>query len=83
MNIYITDKTGKKFWNTSVSAAWSIGERRNLTRHLNQIKAGNPAYAKCAIDRDSACIVEELDRFDTTNYEENISDDELLEALKG
>jgi hypothetical protein len=50
MKLYITDKTGKKFFNTSVSVAWSHGERNNLNHHLQAIKAGNKAYANCKID---------------------------------
>lgn len=77
MNIYITDKTGKKFWNTSVSAAWSSGERRNLTKHLDAIKSNHPSYAKCNIDAETARIVEESDRFDLPP----ITDDQLLSEL--
>lgn len=69
MKIYITDKSGKKFWNTLVSFAWADGERRNLKRHLTAIKANHPAYKDCAIDSQSARIVEEMDEFDERELE--------------
>ena len=64
MQIYITDKTGRKFWNTNVSACYSNGERKNLKRHMRNIKSGSPAYARIGIDSESAHIVEMLDSFD-------------------
>jgi hypothetical protein len=70
MQLYITDKTGKKFWNTSVSVEWSQGERNNLNRHLQAIKSGNRNYA--FVDAATATIVED---------ECQMTDDELLAAL--
>ena len=65
VHIYLTDKTGKRFWNTSCGAGYSPGERHNLQRHLAMIKAGHPAYAKVAIDRETARLVdEEMDGLD-------------------
>jgi len=90
MNIYITDKSVKKFWNTSVSAEWSHGERNNLNRHLQGIKSGNPFYAKCNIDQDTAQVVCKIDKWDrpATNPSlvwddkiQNASDEELLKEL--
>jgi hypothetical protein len=75
MKIYITDKTGKKFWNTSVAAGYAQGERNNLKRHLAAIKSGHRAYTKCGVDAASAALVEECD--DALD----ISDDDLLAAL--
>jgi hypothetical protein len=73
MQLYITDKTGKKFWNTSVSVEWSQGERNNLNRHLQAIKNGNRNYA--FVDAATAAIVEETDEC------QMMTDDELLAAL--
>lgn len=81
MNLCITDKSGKKFWNTTVSAAWAQGERRNLARHLAAIKSKHPTYEGCGVDAESARVVEELDRFD--EQETQMSDDELLAQLLG
>lgn len=75
MQLYITDKTGKRFWNTTVSAEYSNGERHNLQRHLAGIKRRAPAYAGLA-DPETARLVEELDA-----DEQPMTDDELLAAL--
>jgi hypothetical protein len=75
MQLYITDKTGNKFWNTSVSAEWSQGERNNLNRHLQAIKNGNRNYA--FVDAATATIVEVVEETD----ECQMTDDELLAAL--
>jgi len=65
VHLYLTDKTGKKFWHTSCGAGYSSGERANLKRHLAAIKSGHKAYAKCAIDRETARLVdEEMDGVD-------------------
>ena len=78
MQIFITDKTGKRFWNTNVSVGFAQGERKNLARHLSMIKANNPSYARIGIDIDTVKIVEEVDESEITN---NISDDDLLNQL--
>jgi hypothetical protein len=64
INLYITDKTGKKFWNTSCGAGYSSGERHNLKQHLARIKEGHKAYAKCGVDRETARLVEPADELD-------------------
>lgn len=80
MQIYITDKTGQKRWNTEVTAEWAQGERANFRKRLDAIKSGHPAYSH--IDRDSARIVEELSAYDLTDDRlDNMSDDELLAEL--
>jgi hypothetical protein len=55
--LYITDKTGNRFWKTTVTTDYAQGERNNLQQRLTQIKNGNPAFA--FIDSESAQIVEE------------------------
>jgi hypothetical protein len=72
MQIYITDKTGRKFWNTNVAAGFASGERHNLERHLCCAKAGKRGYG--FLDAASVKIVEEADLSE-------MSDDELLNAL--
>ena len=86
MNIWITDKTGKKFFNTSVAAAWASGERNNLSRHLGYIRARNPDYT--FVDAETARIVEELDKGDVPAKETfldsittEMSVDDILEGL--
>jgi hypothetical protein len=59
VRLYLTDKTGKRFWNTSCGLGYSSSEEANLKRHLAMIKASHPAYAKCEIDRESARFVYE------------------------
>jgi hypothetical protein len=55
--LYITDKTGRKFWRTHVTNAYSLGERHNMANRLQAIKTGNPSFR--FVDADSARIVEE------------------------
>ena len=55
MHIYITDKTGAKFWNTSVSAEFSLGERNNMRKRLDSIKSHAKGFE--FIDADTAVIV--------------------------
>lgn len=64
VNLYITDNTGKKFWNTSCGAGYSSGEEHNLRGHLARIKEGHKAYAKCGVDRESARFVYEGEAID-------------------
>lgn len=59
VTLYLTDKTGARFWVTHCGAGYSTGEEHNLQGHLARIKAGHKAYAKCAIDRESARFVYE------------------------
>ena len=92
MHIYLTDDSDRKFFRTYVSAACAQGERNNLARHLGEVKAGNPTYAKIGIDPKSARLVEELDQFDIqdadplTNEQQDefsaMSDDDLLNAIR-
>lgn len=81
-NIYITDKTGRKGWNTSVTYGYHQGEQRNLSRHLANIKAGaagcstfDPATARLVIEVDGV----EID----SDPAAGPSDDELLSELLG
>jgi hypothetical protein len=64
VNLYLTDNTGKKFWNTSCGAGYSSGEEHNLRGHLARIKAGHKAYANVQIDRESARFVYEGEALD-------------------
>ena len=77
-NVYITDKTGKKFFNTQASPMSTMSEIRNLTRHLEAIKAGSKLYAKVGVDQDSAVLM-----LDGTQYKtvDDILDDDLLSEL--
>ena len=53
-HVYITDKSGKRFWNTSVTYGYHDGEVRNLERHLANIKAGKGPNT---IDAETARVV--------------------------
>ena len=77
-NIYITDCTGKKFFNTNASPMSTMSEIRNLKRHLEAIKSGNLAYARVGIDKDTAVLM-----LDDTPYQsmDDILDDDLLNDL--
>jgi hypothetical protein len=72
MQIYITDKSGNRMWNTNVAAGNAQGERNNQVMRLARIKAGLSGFG--FVDAQSARIVEECDEIE-------MSDDELLSAL--
>jgi hypothetical protein len=59
VTLYLTDKTGKRFWETRCGAGYSSGEEHNLRGHLARIQAGHKAYANVGIDRESARFVYE------------------------
>jgi hypothetical protein len=77
-NIYITDCTGKKFFNTNASPLSTMSEIRNLKRHLDAIKAGKLAYVSVGVDKDTAILM-----LDDTPYQsiDDILDDDLLNDL--
>lgn len=77
-SIYITDKSGKKFFNTQTSPMSTMSEIRNLKRHLEAIKSGNPSYSKVAVDQATAVLM-----LDGSPYQsmEEILDDDLLAEL--
>ena len=77
-NIYITDCTGKKFFNTNASPMATMSEIRNLKRHLDAIKSGAKLYAKVGVDKDTAVLM-----LDGTTYQsmDDILDDDLLNDL--
>lgn len=80
IDIYITDHTGKRHFNTNVTDEYSSGERRNLARHLEMIKMRHPAYAKVPVDPDTARI--ECDPPEPARRTiEDMLDDELLREL--
>lgn len=78
-NVYITDKTGNKFWNETVCPSGTMSAIRNLTRHLEAIKANNPAYAKVGIDSASAVLM--LDGEPYQSIDDILDDDDLLAEL--
>lgn len=79
-SIYITDCTGNKFFNTQASPMSTASEIKNLTRHLEAIKAGSEIYAKVGIDKETAKLM-----LDDTPYQtiDDILDDDLLAELLG
>lgn len=54
-NIYITDKNGKKHWNTTASPLSTQAEIKNLQRHLLSAKMTPSLYA--FLDTETAFIV--------------------------
>lgn len=76
-NIYITDKTGKKFFNTNASPMSTASEIRNLTRHLEAIKANKKGYE--FVDTNTAVLMLDNTPYGAVTY----SDDELLNELFG
>ncbi len=57
MQIYITDKSEKKFWRTQVASLYATGERNNMLRRLEMIKLSRPGFT--FVDAETAHIVEE------------------------
>lgn len=77
-NIYITDKTGKKFFNTTASPMSTMSEIKNITRHLEGIKSGNKLYAKIGADPHTAVLMLDDSLYQTMD---DILDDDLLNEL--
>lgn len=82
-NVYITDKTGEKFWNSNCSPYALMSEIKNLSRYLNNIDEGKTGYH--FVDADSAVlIVDGVVYASLVSSEENtMSDDDLLAELLG
>lgn len=76
-NVYITDKTGQKFFNTNASPMSTISEIRNLTRHLESIKANAKGYE--FVDSASATLM--LDGEPYGMIDDILDDDRLLAEL--
>ena len=74
-NLHITDKTGKKFFNTDASPMSTMSEIRNLQRHVEAIKASAKGYEFA----DSASVVLMLDGLPYQTMEEILDDDLLAE----
>ena len=79
-NIYITDKTGKKFFNTTASPMSTMSEIKNITRHLEGIKSGNKLYTKVGVDSSTAVLMLDDSPYQTMD---DILDDDLLAELLG
>lgn len=75
-NVYITDKTGQKFFNTNASPMSTMSEIRNLTRHLEAIKANVKGYG--FVDSASAMLMLDGEPYGMIN---DILDDDLLAEL--
>ena len=70
--LQITDKTGKVGWKIAASPMSVNSEVKNLMRHVEGIRASNPAYASAGFDAESVCL-----QIDGSTYEENLSDSDL------
>lgn len=75
-SIYITDKTGKKFFNTNASPMATMSEIRNLTRHLDAIKQGVKQYENIGIDAVTAILM--LDGEEYKSIDSILDDDDDL-----
>ena len=78
-NVYLTDKTGKKFWNETVCSSGTMSAIRNLTRHLEAIKSNDKVYSKIDIDSQSAMLM--LDDGPYQSIDDILDDDALLSEL--
>lgn len=79
-NIYITDFTGAKFFNTNASPMATASEIKNITRHLDAIKAGAASHQNVRVDRDSAVLMLDGIPYGTTSIDD-ILDEYLLSEL--
>lgn len=75
-NVYITDKTGRKMFNTVASPMSIMSEVKNLTRHIENARK-YPAQYKF-MDIASAQVMLDGEPYGAQN---SMSDDELLAAL--
>jgi len=74
--LWITDKTGRKMFNTLCSTQYASSERRNLERHIAQARATPTRYS--FMDVATAHIVQ----VDSEPVQDiAMTDDELLTAL--
>jgi hypothetical protein len=75
-NIYITDKSGRKMWNTTASPMSTISEIRNLKQHLTAAAKHPEQYP--SLDLATAVIM-----LDGEPYGEplTMTDDEFLKEL--
>ena len=73
-NVYITDCTGKKFFNTQASPMSTMSEIKNLTRHIDAIKSGSSQYG--FIDKESAQLM-----LDDVPYGAQVSDEIDIDTL--
>lgn len=71
--IYLTDKTGRKIFNTLCSTQYASSERRNLERHIMQAKATPSRYSFLDV---ATIHIEQIDADAFT-----ASDDALLAEL--
>lgn len=78
--IYITDVTGKKFFNIQASPMSTASEIKNISRRLEAIKTGSKAYANVGIDKASAVLMLDGIPYMSVN---DICDDELFNELFG
>lgn len=74
-NIYITDKTGKKYFNTTASPLSAMSEIRNLENHLKQAEKYPDKYK--FLDIETAVIMLDGEPY----YKITDSDIDLLDEL--
>ncbi len=75
--VYITDKTGKKFFNTLCSEQYHMSEVRNLTKKIEQAKA-QPDHYKF-LDLETAVVMK--DGSPLFSHFDDMTDSQLLAEL--
>ena len=75
--VYITDKTGNKFFNTICSEQYHMSEVRNLTKKLDQAKARPDLYK--FLDLESATVMK--DGSPLSSHFADMTDSQLLAEL--
>lgn len=81
-NIYITDASGAKFFNTNASPLATASEIKNITRHLEAIKEGAASHKNVKVDRATAVLMLDGVPYGTTSIDD-ILDDEFFAELFG
>ena len=75
-NVYITDKSGRKMWDTTASPMSTASEIRNLKRHLEAAIKNPEAYR--FLDLDTAVIMLDGEPYGGPQV---MTDDQLLTNL--
>lgn len=78
-NVWITDKSGKRYWNTHCSVGHADPEIRNMQKRLEQAKKHPQAFA--FLDLETAVIMLNGEPHSPNVDTEDMSDDELLAQL--
>ena len=78
-NVWITDKSGKRYWNTHCSVGHADPEIHNMQRRLEWAAKNPKAFA--FLDLETAVILVNGEPYQPNTATEEMSDEELLKAL--